>query len=554
MLKFSFFTILFTFLFNCGQSQTTFPIQWESKFENDADYWHYTTDNVKYVIGTTKKEVSVLNGESGKPLWKKSFLELAGVKEAKDQQIIEETNTLLFISNQKGPEEIFCVDLETGNKIWSNNQFKNINLGNLIFIPSANCYAVIHKNGITFIDYLTGKEKGSIGGIPGVIGKTAYISSLNQLVIFAYQVNSLKALGSGLQNNLISIDLNTFKVKWNSIIKGVAEIKKFAGKSFSPINWATVGIEKGIGSSNILVDLLVRGDKVIVMMNGLKAFDLSSGNLIWAVDFDLSLDRGLVGSAQMYNAVAEPLFSKNHFYLASFERGRDKSIKKYDIETGKLIWETPINNRKIIIPNLSIINGTLIAQIGGYVNLQGEENNNYFSKWKWEGPFGLKAFDIETGKLTWETEKFDDRITNTLVNNNNLFVADENNLYAININNGEKKFSYALNSAKVGKSQYLFNDLDNVVLLGEDGLASFNNNGNLKYKISAKNTSMNSSDKYGENYYYLSTDDEMIAIELSSGKELGRYTYKKGYVYGIKNSGKSFMLYKDEKVSRFFVK
>ena len=315
MLKFIFVTISFTFLFNYGQSQTTFPIQWESKFENDADYWHYTTDNVKYVIGTTKKEISVLNGESGKPLWKKSFFELAGVKEAKDQQIFEETNTLLFVSNQKGPEEIFCVDLETGNKIWSNNQFKNIDLGNLIFIQSANCYAVIHKNGITFIDYLTGKEKGSIGDIPGVIGKTAYISSLNQLVIFAYQVNSLKALGSGLQNNLISIDLNTFKVKWNSIIKGVVEIKKFAGKSFSPINWATIGIEKGIGSSNILVDLLVRGDKVIVLMNGLKAFDLSSGNLAWSVDFDLSLDRGLVGSAQLYNAVAEPLFSKNYFYF-----------------------------------------------------------------------------------------------------------------------------------------------------------------------------------------------------------------------------------------------
>lgn len=328
---------LMLFLASTAFCQANFAVNWESKFENDADYWHYSTENGKYVVGTTKKEVSVLNGATGQPLWKHSFMEIAGVKEAKSQQIIEETEAMLFISKQKGNDELFCVDLKTGNKLWSNDQFNDIDLGNLIAIDGAGCYAVIQKNGLTFIDDKTGVVKGAVEGVKGVIGRYAYSKKNNQLVIFAYQVNALKAIGSGFKNHLICIDLNNYKTKWSTMIKGVVEIKKYAGKSFSVFNWATVGIEKGVGSGNVLVDLLVRGDKAFVIMDGLQAFDLATGNKLWEVEFDLSLSRGLGGSSQLYNAVADPLFTKEHIYIASFEKGRDKSIKKYEIETGKLV-------------------------------------------------------------------------------------------------------------------------------------------------------------------------------------------------------------------------
>ena len=213
-------------------AQANFPVTWDTKFENDADYWKYTSADGKFVVGTTKKEVSVLSGSDGKPLWTKSFMDLAGVKEAKSQQIIEETETMLFISKQKGNDELFCVDLNTGNKLWSNDHFNDIDLNNLIFIHEAKSYVVLQKNGLTLIDEKTGQEKGSVEGIKGVIGRYAYLKKTNQLLVFAYQVNSLKAIGSGLKNNLVCIDLNTAKVNWNTVIKGVVEIKRSAGKSF----------------------------------------------------------------------------------------------------------------------------------------------------------------------------------------------------------------------------------------------------------------------------------------------------------------------------------
>jgi outer membrane protein assembly factor BamB len=535
-------------------SQANFNVNWESKFENDADYWRYATEDGKYVVGTTKKEVSVINGLTGQPIWKKTFTDLAGVKEAKSQQIIEETETLMFISRQKGNDELFCVDLKTGNKLWSNDQFNDINLDNLIFIQGAGCYAVVQKKGLTFIDEKTGLEKGSVEGIKGVIGRYTYSHKSNQLVVFAYQVNSLKAIGSGLKNNLVCIDMNTFSTKWNTVIKGVVEIKRYAGKSFSVFDWVTVGVKKGIGSSNVLVDLLVKGEKAFVIMNGLQAFDMSNGTKLWEVEFDLSLNRGMAGSSQLYNAVADPLFTKEHIYIASFEKGRDKSLKKYDLASGKLIWETSIDGRKVIIPGISLINGVVVAQVGGFVNLQGEDNGSYFSKWKWQGPFGLKGFDAETGKLKWETEKFDDRITNTLISDNILFVADKSNLYSINTTTGDKAFEIKLKETKAGKAQYIFNSNGRIMVLGEDGLTAYDLKGAMQYSFAAKDASMNSSGEYGSTLYYLGTDDEIIAMDLISGKEIGRYEYKKGYIYGIKDSGNSFMLYKDNKVTKYAVK
>ena len=554
MLKTITVSFLVMFITSTLFSQANFPVKWEAKFENDADYWRYTTDDGKFIVGTSKKDVNVIDGTTGKSIWTKTFAEIAGVKEAKTQQVIEGTETLMFISKQKGNDELFCVDLKTGNKIWSNDQFNGISLGNLIYISEARCYAVIQKKGLTFIDENTGQEKGSVEGIAGVIGRYAYTAKTNELLLFAYQVNSLKAIGSGLKNNLVCVDMNSFKQKWNTVIKGVVEVKRQAGKSFSIFDWATVGINKGIGSSNVLVDLLVRENKAYVIMNGMEAFDMATGNKIWGIDYDLSLNRGMGGSSQLYNAVADPLFTSEHIYITSFEKGRDKSLQKYDIETGKMLWETAVDGRKIIIPTLSLVNGLIVAQIGGFVNIQGEDNGGSFSKWKWQGPFGLKAFDTETGKLKWETEKFDDRVTNTLVKDNALYVADESSLYGINTTTGDKDFEIKLKDAKAGKAQYIFNSNSQIMVLGEDGLAAFDLKGKNKYSLTAKDALMNSSDQYGETLYYIGTEDEVIAVNLVSGKEIGRFEYKKGYTYGIKNLGNTFVVYKDNKVTTYDIR
>ena len=92
------------------------------------------------------------------------------------------------------------------------------------------------------------------------------------------------------------------------------------------------------------------------------------------------------------------------------------------------------------------------------------------------------------------------------------------------------------------------------MVLGEDGLAAFNTKGIMQYTFKAKDALMDYSDTYGEYLYYLGTEDEVIAMNLETGKEIGRFNYKKGYKYGIKDSGSMFIQYKDNKVTRYAVK
>ena len=531
------------------RAQSTFPQAWESKFDNEADYMKYTTLNGEYVIGTTKENVCVLDGATGKQLWSKTFMDLTGVKKAGTQQVLEDAGMLMFISNQNKKDQLFCVDLKTGEKLWSNGNYNDIDLNNVIYIAQVNAFMVILKKGLVLIDAKTGVEKGAVDGITGVPGRWVFLPEKKQLVVLCYQVNSLKAIGSGLQNHILCIDLDKMSTVWKTTFKGVIEIKRYASRTFTGFDWALSGVEKGIGSGNVLVDLYTYHNKLVLVYNGLKVLDLNSGNKIWEVEYDVSLSRGLGGSAQMYGAVASPYFTEKHVYVASFEEGRDKSMKKYDLETGTLLWETPVAGRKVIIPSLALVNGVLLAQIGGYVNLQGEANGAAFSKWEWQGPFGLKAFDGEDGKLLWESEKFDDRITNVLPVGNSLYVADASSLYSVDVKTGKNNFTSPMKETKTGKPVYLFAHEQNPYVFAEGGLSRFSNTGSLSFAYKLKEPFMANCEQIG-NTYFLANDDGLFVLDMKDGKERGKYEYLKGFRYGIKQEGTSLFLLGEKKVMK----
>src|ERR1700754_5192039 len=140
--------VLILFVFTIASqvcAQATFKQAWESKFDNEADYLKYTTVNGEYVIGTTKENVCVLDGATGKQLWSKTFMDLTGVKKAGTQQVLEDAGMLMFISNQNKKDELFCVDLKTGAKLWSNSNYNDIDLSNVIYIGEVNAFMVILK-------------------------------------------------------------------------------------------------------------------------------------------------------------------------------------------------------------------------------------------------------------------------------------------------------------------------------------------------------------------------------------------------------------------------
>jgi hypothetical protein len=415
---------------------------------------------------------------------------------------------------------------------------------------------IVMKKGLMFIDAKSGNEKGYVAGITGVPGRWVFNNEEKKAYIFCYQVNGLKALASGLKNHLLCVDLNNMSLLWKTDVPGVVEIKKYSVASFLVVNWAVGGINKGIGSSSVLTDLYTYKDKVFLSCGGLQVYNRNNGQQIWKVDYDLSLNRGIAGSTQVYNAVADPYFTEDAVYLTSFASlGRDKSLIKYDIETGKPIWESSVDGRKVIMPRVNLVDGIAVVQIGGYVNLQGEQQSStgttYFSKWEWQGPFGLKGFDAQTGKQIFATEKFKGRITNFAVVGNKIYVADEANLYIINPKTGETIQTVVLSKLKAGKPNFIDTYNNNLLLFAENGFISVNESGKVNYTVIAKGLSANNSSNYN-NIYYLVADADINAIDIESGKSLGTYKYAKGYRYGIKDNGRAFFM-TGEKVIRYKV-
>jgi len=541
-----------------AQAQTTFKPKWEGSFGIDPSWIQSTSDDGKYVVGTNKKEVSVLDGETGKPMWSGKFLDIAGIKEANVQSFESGANVLFLVDKKGGKDVLVCIDVKTGKQLWTNADYDEVDLGNMIYLPELNGFGITLKKGLAMLDLQTGKEKWTINGFMGGVARYMYLADSKELLLLNYNVNALKALASGLENQFYCVNGETGTLKWKATFQGAVEIKRYASGSFSFFDWATVGAQKGIGSSNVLVDFYVIKDKIFLVMNGLTVYNLKTGAEIWNVHYDVSLNRGMGGSAQLYGAVADPLVTDKYVYVADFSStSRAKVIRKYDIETGKQLWETPVEGRKIIIPNLYEDNGVLVTQIGGYVNKQGSESSSsgttYYSKWEWQGPFGLKGFDAETGKLLWETEKFDDRITNAVIADGKVYVADASMLNAFDPKTGANAWQVETKPAKTGGSQFLLKDGGNIVSLGEKGIASFAaSNGKMNYGNKTDDVSVSNSGFYDKNYF-LATDDGIAGMNLSNGTVKGMYEYTKGFKYKIIDSGESLFQLGEKKVVRYSV-
>ena len=81
---------------------------------------------------------------------------------------------------------------------------------------------------------------------------------------------------------------------------------------------------------------------------------------------------------------------------------------------------------------------------------------------------------ILTGKTAWRSEKFDKRITDFIIHENQkVFVGDGDQFYGYDIASGNQLFDVKHNDAGVGKADDVIDFEDKVVVLSEKGLASY---------------------------------------------------------------------------------
>lgn len=507
---------------------------WSSSFPNKPGYLMYATSDASIVVGTNTTDAAVMDGKSGKVLWRNDFNTMLGSKKCDLQYVMDEAGVLFLYSTK---DVLHVLDINTGQELWKSDSFKNINLNSVIYLPELKSFVIVTKDALHLIEAQTGKKLWRTEKFRGAVAHNYFDKSRNELILLNYKT-SWGALASGYKNQIMSIDVRTGNVNWEQEYFGVIHINK---KTNKPV-----------------FDMMVKDDHVYLMIQGLQVLDRNSGLELWKADYDLFDTKVLLGMpdhAYFYKGIAYPLIEKDAVYLVyNKPAGGKVLIQKLDKRSGNLLWEHKVDGRNNPVPTLKLVDGKLIAQLGGRINVVSPVKVGtsylYESKYKWDGKFGIIALDEKTGQVAWEFKKLDDRITNVEVIDDKVFFADSKLLRSVHVASGNMVSSVPVKTLKCGNPFEILVRDNKVICVGDNGLAGVNSV-DMKPLFNVVHSKAGDHSNATGNTYLLKNDKMISFVDLLSGKVLGMYKYEKGGKYSVGNNGATVTTISAKAVQRF---
>ncbi|KAF5075309.1 Outer membrane protein assembly factor BamB [anaerobic digester metagenome] len=536
---------LFTGLISV-KAQDDMPLVWESRMDHKIVHTGTGTEERGFSYAASDKEITVFDNKTGKPKWNKKFKELAPKLNKIDDLIPFWESDVIFLFDRKmGKDVLAVVEMESGNFLWSTDKYQDVDEENVVYIPEEQSFAISLKKELVFIRARTGEERWSTAKFKGVVGKYA-ITPDGYMVMVNFVPSSLGALFTGFKNQIAKIDIRNGDIVWENTYIGRAERK--------------------VISREFLYDLFIDGDKVMLMMNGYQVYDLKTGASLWSAAFDYTPD-GLgkrpanAKKFGVYGAVADPVRVGDDLYVLDMSNRRSQYIKKYDANSGKLLWTSPEIKEARAIPNMYIMGDKIVLQIGGNVEAQAyiyrrtqnaDGSVSVYEEWRiWYPnvkPNGVQAFNTSDGSLVWDSERFRKGITNMIEAGGNVIVSSGKALYSMDINTGKELYEVPVAKGGVGNAQMIFPYKDMVAVIGEKGVSTFKmSNGDLvangKYKTSLLE------DRF-DNIVIMKTEGaDIAAFDLNTCKFL-EFKARKGATTSLTTDGEFVYVYENKTVSK----
>lgn len=455
-------------------AQTEMPVLWESKLDHKIEFTGTGTEERGYSYSATDKEITVFDNKTGQPRWTNKFKELAP-KLGKIDELIPfwESDCLFIFERKMGKDQIAVIDMASGKLLWNTNVYQNLTDESIVYVPEMDAFAITLKDKMVWVQAKTGEEKWSTDKFKGTVGQYV-VTGDQQLVMVNFIPEGLMALLSGFKNQIVRIDLKTGNILWENTYVGRAE-RKVITKQF-------------------LYDLDVHDDKVFLRMNGMQVYDLNTGANVYTAAFDYTPDGKIVGRPAgakafgVYHAVADPVIVGNDLYVLDMSSKKSQYLKKYDLQSGKLIWSSPeIQGGARAIPAMYVVGDKVLLQIGGNVEAQayiyrrepdGQGGWTITQEWRvWRPnvkPNGVQAFNTSDGSFVWESERFKKGITNAVVLGEQFVVCSGKELYSLDIATGAEKFVVPVAKGGVGNADQIMTYKDAVVVVGDKGVSTFN--------------------------------------------------------------------------------
>ncbi|MBK8581127.1 MAG: PQQ-binding-like beta-propeller repeat protein [Flavobacteriales bacterium] len=453
-------------------AQEDMPIIFETKLGHKIEHTGTGTEERGYSYAASDKEITVFNNKTGAVRWTGKFKDLTPKLNKVDElSPFWESNVLFLFDRKMGKDQIACLDLADGHLLWSTDKYQNVTDENVVYIAELDGFAITLKDKLVWVLARTGEERWSTDKFKGVVGQYV-VTKDSKLVMVNFMPTNLAALFSGFKNQIAKIDLTNGNILWESTYVGRAERKAV--------------------TRDFLYELDVKDDKVFLRMNGMQVYDLNTGASIYSAAFDFTPDK-LVGEPSgakrfgVYGAVAAPVIVGDDLYVLDMSSRKSQYVKKFDRNSGKLLWTSPEIKEARAIPNMYVEGDKVLLQIGGNVEAQAyirkqerQTDGSYETTEEWRvwhpnvKPNGIQAFNTSDGSLAWDSERFRKGITNAVMVGDKFIVCSGKELYSMDVATGAEQYVVPVAKGGVGNADQIMTFNDNVVVIGDKGVSTFN--------------------------------------------------------------------------------
>lgn len=505
-----------------AHAQKSFPQILNAKFTLNAE-WKTISDDVSKVLAGDLEDIGMFSCVDGKELWKLKMKAKFGKKKCTDWRWLESKALVKieFKGEKKGDVVTYYIDDKT-----------------MEVVSDANSRTEKTKSNSKW------QDKGTLS-----------LSNPNVIITASYEKSWG---GSAMSSSKRKVNLTCAgDVNW-SLTFDASLVASLCGNSFSSSYFDNQ------------LSLMAQDNKVFAIYEGITCLDLQSGKILWQTTFDNSqFNFGLFKSTQTVGRADFPLLVGNAIYIADLSKN-NYCIKKLNAENGSVLWKSEPIDKNAVVPQLMIVNNTLIARFGGDIITQSYIPNSSNSaldvcktEFKMIGDFGLKAYDLNSGKLLWETEKtkpagdkFSNSISNIITDDKNIYVASNKNVFAFEPATGKVIFNVDNKGLDIGEPinlQFFKND---ILIEGREGVARLSKADGKK--IFGTNTGNCFRTQFVSDAFFVWTGKEpgdlkkFIRLDIETGTILGKIddTYHPWFT----EDGEEFVKFDGGKILRFKTK
>jgi len=428
-----------------------------------STHWYSHTDDFRFFLCSTKSEMLMLDGTTGKILWQKNFEKDFGNKKFSNQFWNKTANVVLIFDEdtKKGVATKYFLDGATGKTLWTSDKYVS-DLGDYelstgfasYYDDKTNGVLLPTKESVDLVNVTTGKI---IWSKPIVL--TGKSKDFNCLIMNYYDL--VKIITGKESSQLLTIADGkevTDAEAWFNKKKYLADrkhakiinipdkdiyvlmisqsdnfFKAFTGIDLPRMDMTFMGYDAKtdkllwtkkyfmtcsfdwVSKDDYFIRMYYDGGKLFVEHNptgkpntGLSVLNPETGDLLWEAGFTASEIKtsGLTKNVTTPFPAPHPVTLDGKTYVVNKAKN---IVSCYNAENGTKVWDSEKFPDAQKIPVLIVSNGLLIMGHGGdelkcasIIQDKGPTIERY--EFNNKDKYGIIAYDLATGKIAWSNE------------------------------------------------------------------------------------------------------------------------------------------------------